>query len=237
MTERNGERRDHPVDEPAPAVTSKARSDEWVYTGRARRVKARGTDGTRRGDEPAPTLQAAGLSKGRDVIRPKKALRADGQKNATVRNEDESAPTIKAGHDTGERVWTEERPAPTIVTTRRPDQGIVVGRQLPEGEGRNVGGRNWGGPGPSVHERPATTVAGDPRLSSPNHHNHGEQNGNAVRVTEQEAAILQSFPPDYPFRGSRSKRFEQIGNAVPPLLAFRILEALLARAEDERKAT
>lgn len=31
MTERYGERRDHPADEPAPTLTGKARSDEWVY--------------------------------------------------------------------------------------------------------------------------------------------------------------------------------------------------------------
>lgn len=97
--------------------------------------------------------------------------------------------------------------------------------------------RSWGGEGPQPDSRPATTVAGDPRLSSPNHHNHGEQNGNAIRVTEQEAAILQSFPPGHPFQGSRTKRFEQIGNAVPPLLAEAILRALLDMpAQEERKA-
>lgn len=31
MTERHGERRAHPATEPAPALTSKARSDEWEY--------------------------------------------------------------------------------------------------------------------------------------------------------------------------------------------------------------
>ncbi len=31
MTERHGERRAHPADEPAPSITSKARSDEWEY--------------------------------------------------------------------------------------------------------------------------------------------------------------------------------------------------------------
>lgn len=31
MTERHGERRDHPADEPAPTLTEKARSDEWIY--------------------------------------------------------------------------------------------------------------------------------------------------------------------------------------------------------------
>lgn len=38
-----------------------------------------------------------------------------------------------------------------------------------------------------------------------------------------EAALLQGFRPDYPFRGSESKRFLQIANAVPPVLAAHVL--------------
>jgi DNA (cytosine-5)-methyltransferase 1 len=41
--------------------------------------------------------------------------------------------------------------------------------------------------------------------------------------------ILQSFPPDWPFQGSRSAVFQQVGNAVPPLLAERVLLAVLSK--------
>lgn len=48
------------------------------------------------------------------------------------------------------------------------------------------------------------------------------------RLTVEEAAALQSFPVDMPWRGSQSARFRQIGNAVPPLLAFAVARAVAA---------
>jgi DNA (cytosine-5)-methyltransferase 1 len=50
--------------------------------------------------------------------------------------------------------------------------------------------------------------------------------GRAVRVSVAEAAVLQSFPPDYPFTGMKGARYRQVGDAVPPLLARAVVAAV-----------
>jgi DNA (cytosine-5)-methyltransferase 1 len=50
-----------------------------------------------------------------------------------------------------------------------------------------------------------------------------ENRGLSVR----EAARLQSFPDSYCFQGSIGKQQQQVGNAVPPLLAYAVFKSLL----------
>jgi DNA (cytosine-5)-methyltransferase 1 len=52
--------------------------------------------------------------------------------------------------------------------------------------------------------------------------------GQARTISIREAARLQSFPDGFEFCGTMNPAFRQVGNAVPPLLAFRMAEAIKA---------
>ena len=83
-------------------------------------------------------------------------------------------------------------------------------------------------------ERPSTTIVGSFRpmivagpgvdLSRPRQEREG-----SVRITPEDALVLQSFPVDYPVQGSVTKQYEQTGNAVPPLLAAHVIAAAIGR--------
>ena len=87
-----------------------------------------------------------------------------------------------------------------------------------------------------VYSRPATTVCADPRLSFPGHHDENARplsvEHGAIKLTVGEALVLQSFPADYPVQGTKTKRFEQIGNAVPPRLAAAVVASLTGMASE-----
>ncbi len=54
------------------------------------------------------------------------------------------------------------------------------------------------------------------------------EDGRRRRLLHREAARLQSFPDWFEFIGNETQRFNQIGNAVPPLLAYQMALALKA---------
>ena len=78
--------------------------------------------------------------------------------------------------------------------------------------------------------RPSTTIYGDPRVAPPGHHDpnvSGSQFGEGtIQLEIWHALVLQSFRPDYPVSGQKTKQFQQVGNAVPPGLARAILEVV-----------
>lgn len=47
------------------------------------------------------------------------------------------------------------------------------------------------------------------------------------RITVEEAAALQSFPPSFKFFGPTVEQYRQIGNAVPPTLARAVARTLM----------
>lgn len=133
------------------------------------------------------------------------------------------------------------RPATTIVGTRRSAEGGIVGRRLPEGEGNSVGGWDWRLRNPSgtdhdideTLDRPAAAVTGRAQVSlrgqNRNKDNPSTKSRNdGIRITLDEAALLQTFPADHPWQGNKGQRFTQVGNAVPPLLARAVLAELIA---------
>ena len=140
------------------------------------------------------------------------------QTGAAVVPSTSPAPTVTAGAF-GKSIWlavetqqTSETADGRVRYQRSADQPapVVCGHRVPR----------W------VYDRPATSVLGDPRVSVPGHHDPtvGNSQHDGTRWGIAEAAALQGFPPDWPWHGTKTEIHTQIGNAVIPLMAQRLVE-------------
>jgi DNA (cytosine-5)-methyltransferase 1 len=242
-----------PMSAPGQAVTS--RVDRWQTRGvpactsseQAAEPPAEGHESwpARR---PAPTLVTTRRSKagalvgrqlapGQGCERGGWAWRAGNQRNSAIRHAQTPAPTVLFGHRANKVEWVPcayetrqggarprpiSQPAPTMLAA-----GLAKGTPI------------WAG------ERPATTVACDRRVHPPGHKENASdppgryqqrRGANAVRVTVEQAAILQGFPADYPWQGAKTRQFEQVGNAVPPPLARHVAEQAIRPTERKRRS-
>lgn len=111
------------------------------------------------------------------------------------------------------------RPAPTL-TAMAGAKGVWVFREIQS----NGAVRRATEPSMTIS---ASADNGDFRLEFP----EGTQ-----RLTLEIALAFQSFPKNYPLQGSIAKKFEQVGNAVPPLLASHIGAALTGITPQTLKA-
>jgi DNA (cytosine-5)-methyltransferase 1 len=73
-------------------------------------------------------------------------------------------------------------------------------------------------------DRPASAMTTRCLSYSNGRYGHPDQNR---AISLREAACLQTFPKTFRFSGTLTSRGRQVGNAVPPLLARRIGEAVL----------
>ncbi|MGE9696057.1 DNA cytosine methyltransferase [Streptomyces sp. NRRL F-5630] len=166
-------------------------------------------------DRPTPTVTAGGGKSGGPEPFPSSARKAllDAQQRGTW-----ILHTNRNQQPDGTRQTTDPHnaPAPTF-TARAGSQWVLKHSNRANATIRRT-------------DEPAATLVFGHAASDVSWHPAAPAGPEPVRISVREAAVLQTFPPGYPFQGSKTRQFEQIGNAVPPLLATAALRPLVTSA-------
>jgi DNA (cytosine-5)-methyltransferase 1 len=139
-----------------------------------------------------------------------------------IRRGDAPAPTMTASMDNGN--------FRTFHAGNLPEDEVSLRMRVRKSDGPVTeveGDTSW------VYDRPSVTVVGSFRpdvAAAPGYRKPGDpprqKTPGSVRLSQVEQGVLQSFPADYPWQGSESVKFQQAGNAVPPLMAAGALETV-----------
>jgi DNA (cytosine-5)-methyltransferase 1 len=100
----------------------------------------------------------------------------------------------------------------------------MIGKRI--GSFPDVYGRLW-------WDRPAITVTRECAHPGNGRYVHPEQDR---MLTVREMALIQGFPPDYVFLGPINARYNQIGDAVPPLVARSVAGHVAAMLSESVRA-
>lgn len=239
------------LDEPGPTVTSKIGRNKWeVREDETPPVLVNGNRpkaARRSADEPAGTIffservnemRFVGIHEGDEVFTVTGARVLNSDPRPQERDVDSPAFTVTAtGRHAGFEfmgdvrnskgcVRSVDEPSPTLTASM--DNGNFRWVPVAANEGTTAEDMEWVDtrPSPTIVSSYAPDVVAAPGWRKPGDGPRQKAKG-SVRVSVQEAGILQSFRADYPWRGNKSKQHEQVGNAVPPLLAQAAVETVL----------
>lgn len=104
------------------------------------------------------------------------------------------------------------------------------GRRLDLTDGENIKSVHSGAYGRMRWDEPSKTIITRFDTPSSGVYVHPERNRT---ITPREAARIQSFDDDFVFYGNKSSVIKQIGNAVPPLLAFFLANVIMEADKNE----
>ena len=205
------------LDEPAPTITGGHDHGNSAWQLRSGNTVAGGDRATRELDEPSVTIPSR-ADNNAWVLR-------GNQKPATA------SPDPSHVDVDGYQTRPAEHPAMSVTGNAglyRWQRGAVAAEVEPRVN--NQSGTDFDLAWPL--DRPSPVIAGRELVTMPganaNRFNGSTKSRNdGIRVTAQEAAALQSFPADYPWQGNKTRQFQQIGNAVPPLLQAAVIATLL----------